>query len=38
MSKSFLSELKRRHVWRMTGLHLVDAWLLVQVRGRLSRE
>jgi hypothetical protein len=29
----FFSELKRRNVVRMAGLHLVGAWLLVQVAG-----
>ena len=33
MSKSFLTELKRRNVIRMAGLYLVGAWLLVQVAG-----
>lgn len=31
MSIGFLSELKRRNVFRMAGLYLVGAWLLVQV-------
>jgi TolB-like protein/Tfp pilus assembly protein PilF len=31
MSKSFLTELKRRNVIRFAGLYLVGAWLLVQV-------
>ena len=35
MSKSFLTELKRRNVVRMAGLYLVGAWLLVQVAGTL---
>jgi adenylate cyclase len=35
MSKSFLTELKRRDVGRMAGLYLVGAWLLVQVAGTL---
>jgi adenylate cyclase len=33
MSKSFLTELKRRNVIRMAGLYLVGAWLPVQVAG-----
>ncbi len=33
MSAGFLSELKRRNVFRMAGLYLVGAWLLVQVAG-----
>lgn len=34
MSKrSFLSELKRRHVIRAAGLYLVGAWLITQVAG-----
>src|SRR5437588_12659745 len=33
MSKSFLTELKRRNVIRFAGLYLVGAWLLVQVAG-----
>src|SRR5437870_9968526 len=33
MSKSFLTELKRRNVTRFAGLYLVGAWLLVQVAG-----
>jgi adenylate cyclase len=33
MSKSFLSELKRRNVIRFAGLYLVGAWLLTQVAG-----
>src|SRR5437588_8237002 len=31
MSKSFLTELKRRNVIRFAGLYLVGAWLLTQV-------
>ncbi len=33
MSKSFLTELKRRNVIRFAGLYLVGAWLLIQVAG-----
>ena len=35
MSKSFVTELRRRNVVRMAGLYLVGAWLLVQVAGTL---
>jgi hypothetical protein len=28
--RNFFSELKRRNVFRMAGLYLVGAWLLVQ--------
>jgi hypothetical protein len=33
MSKSFITELKRRNVGRISGLYLVGSWLLVQVAG-----
>ena len=32
---NFLAELKRRNVFRMAGLYLVGAWLLVQVAATL---
>ena len=32
---NFLAELKRRNVFRMAGLYLVGAWLLVQVARTL---
>ena len=35
MSRSFLTELKRRNVLRAAGLYLVGAWLIVQVTGTL---
>ena len=35
MSKSFLTELKRRNVIRFAGLYLIGSWLLVQVAGTL---
>ena len=35
MSRSFLTELKRRNVLRAAGLYLVAAWLIVQVTGTL---
>jgi adenylate cyclase len=31
----FLSELKRRNVFRMAGLYLVGAWLITQVAGTI---
>ena len=31
--RNFFAELKRRNVFRMAGLYLVGAWLLVQVAG-----
>ena len=32
---NFLAELKRRNVFRMAGLYLVGAWLIVQVAATL---
>ena len=32
-SRNFFAELKRRNVFRMAGLYLVGAWLVVQVAG-----
>ena len=29
----FIAELRRRNVFRMAGLYLVGAWLIVQVAG-----
>ena len=34
-ANSFLTELRRRNVFRMAGMYLVGAWLLVQVAGTL---
>src|SRR5881394_2193006 len=31
--ENFFAELKRRNVYRMAGLYLVGAWLVVQVAG-----
>ena len=33
MSRNFFAELRRRNVFRMGGLYLVAAWLLIQVSG-----
>ena len=34
-SRNFFAELKRRNVFRMAGLYLVGAWLIIQVAGTL---